>query len=1102
MDTMRSPGIATLLLLASAGFLSAQFTITNTSLPTGTVGVSYYVQLQTSGADGTVLWYLCPPDANCIPGGSPAPGLTLDSDSGIISGIPTKTGDFGFTIQAEFNNSATQETSKGLSIDVLAPCMPTVGPASPLPPGDVNIPYTQIQFAVSGCPGSMFTFSAQAADLFNPTILPPGLSLTGSGILKGTPGGAGVFNFLVTLTDQNQQQSQFPYSITINPQPSISTSSPLPSGPVGVPYSQQIAATGGTPPYVFSMNGNPPGITITPGGLLTGTPTTAGTYSFNIGVNDSLRAQSVSPFKVTFYTAVSQILVTPQSLTFNASVNGSVPPPQALAIVPASGATPPLSFSVVVNGGQNNTSAPSWITVALASGTAPASLVVNVDQGSLSAGAYPAGIQVTDSNGFVTNISVTLNVASATPQLTVAPAMLNFAARSATPGNLIETLAVTNTGPPALLFSASVANNSAWISITPTSGETIRSAPVFLQVQVNTTGLAVGAYSDAILISSSAGNARIPVSLFVAASGSILGLDATGVLFQAVEGGGSTATQIVKILNLGDSSSTVVWNATLVSGSNWLDLVSSSGTATSSAEGALTLALAPNATQLAAGPYYGIVKVTDSNSLNSPQYVVAVLNLQPSGTVPAPYVAPSGLFFTTAAGGAAPTAQQVQINTSSASAVPFAAAASTAGTGTWLTVTPASGNASGQTAGSVAVSVNPTGLAAGIYSGDVTVSIGSLVESVNVTFVVQPVSSPSAVRPKPAVVGCTPSKLAITETGLANNFAVPAGWPATMIVQLNDDCAAPVTIGSVVAGFSNGDPALNLTGDSLGNYSATWQPGAVGSSLVVTLNATASGLQPATAKLYGGIAPNQTPPPTLAPGGTLNNLNPVVGAPLAPGTIAQVYGTGLAPALVSTGAPPLPTTFNNTYALVGSTLAPLYALSSGQINIQIPYEATANQQTPIVLSVNNAITLPQMLSIVPTTPGVLSADNGPTPPSVQNGANIIAQHSANGSLVTSASPATPGEALVMYLVGMGATKPSIASGAETPFAPLSYATVQPTVTVGSQTSKVLFAGLTPGFVGLFQIDFEVPASASSGQLEVDVTQNGVAANPTFLPVSN
>jgi uncharacterized protein (TIGR03437 family) len=90
----------------------------------------------------------------------------------------------------------------------------------------------------------------------------------------------------------------------------------------------------------------------------------------------------------------------------------------------------------------------------------------------------------------------------------------------------------------------------------------------------------------------------------------------------------------------------------------------------------------------------------------------------------------------------------------------------------------------------------------------------------------------------------------------------------------------------------------------------------------------------------------------------------------------------------------------------------------------------------------------------------------------------------------------------MYLVGMGPTNPSVASGVLSPGPPsLASVTVQPTVTVDSETSTVLFAGLTPGFVGLYQIDFQVPANASSGELVLTVTQNGVSANPTLLPVS-
>ena len=89
----------------------------------------------------------------------------------------------------------------------------------------------------------------------------------------------------------------------------------------------------------------------------------------------------------------------------------------------------------------------------------------------------------------------------------------------------------------------------------------------------------------------------------------------------------------------------------------------------------------------------------------------------------------------------------------------------------------------------------------------------------------------------------------------------------------------------------------------------------------------------------------------------------------------------------------------------------------------------------------------------------------------------------------------------MYLVGLGATDNPVPSGQPALANPLSNVLVKPTVTVDSLPSNVIFAGLTPGFVGLYQIDFQVPTGVHSGDVEVDVVQNGIAANPTKLAVS-
>jgi len=1094
------PGtLIAVLFLAFSANLSADVEVTTTSLPSGVIGVQYSVQLQASGQMGAPTWISDP---------EPPPGITLSS-TGLLSGIPTAVGITRFTVTI---NDQAGSAHQQLTLNVTA-CVPTISPASLLG-ADINTKYS-VTFSVSGCPDlSSYTFSAQSTTPFgNEAALPAGLSLAANGVLSGTPTqispAGSPFSFLITASGPNQSTNQVEYSLAVNPLPTIATTSPLPSGLVGVLYSQQITATGGVPNptaadpsgYRFLASGIlPPGMTFSANGLFSGTPTQTGIFQFNLGVEDSLNAQApVTPFQVTFDNGTPQLQVSPPSLTFNADLQGDPPLTQAISVTPSSSATPPLNFSVLIDNGQSNTSPPGWITVSPTSGTAPAGLVVSIEQGTLAAGAYPARIRVLDSNNLPTDVSVTLNVNNTPQQLIVSPSILRLGALAAAPGNLVEDLVVSNAGAVPLAFTASALGGSSWISgISPGSGQT--DAPVFLEVQVNTSGLQVGSYHDIIQLASAAGNVDIPISLFVAESGPLLAVNTTGVLFQARQNGGSSVTSNIEVLNIGAPSSTVNWTASLVSGSDWLNLISSSGSATPSAPGILSLAPVQNASQMAPGPYYALVKIADPNSLNSPQFVSVVLNIEADSAAPSPYVSPAGLFFAAAAGGSAPTPQQVLINTSSAAAVPFQVSATTTNQ-SWLSATPSAGNASGQTPGNLSVSVDPTGLAAGIYTGDVSVSISEVLQSVNVTFVVLPVSAANATsHPRPEVVSCTASKLAITETGLANNFAVPAGWPATLIVQLDDDCGSLVLDGNVSANFSNGDPALALVGDSLGNYSATWAPGAVTPELVVTLNAAAGTLQPATAALYGGIAQNQTPPPTLSPGGTLNNLNPLVGGALAPGTIAQVYGSGLAAAPVSTGILPLPTLFDKTFAQVGAYQAPLYFLSSGQLNVQLPNQLTASQQIPILLSVNNALTLPITLDIVPTAPGVLSDFKGPTPPSTQNGAHIIAQH-ANFSLVSSSSPANPGEYLVMYLVGLGATVPSVASGVPAPSLTLAKVTNPVTVTVDSLPSTVLFAGLTPGFVGLYQVNFQVPTGAHSGDDVVTVTQNGVAANPTLLPVS-
>jgi uncharacterized protein (TIGR03437 family) len=259
--------------------------------------------------------------------------------------------------------------------------------------------------------------------------------------------------------------------------------------------------------------------------------------------------------------------------------------------------------------------------------------------------------------------------------------------------------------------------------------------------------------------------------------------------------------------------------------------------------------------------------------------------------------------------------------------------------------------------------------------------------------------------------------------------------------------------------------------------------------MTVTVRATAGSLGVTTAYLTGDVATNTVA--TLNPDGIASNLNPQLGGGLSPGIVSAIYGTGLAAASESTSQVPLVTAYKGTQVLVGGYEAPLYYVSPDQLNAQIPFELAPNRQYAIVASANGALTLPETIDLIPVQPGVAAFADG----------TLIAQHT-DFQLVDEGHPAKRGEYLIMYLVGLGATDPSVASGASSPSDPFARPVVAPTVTVDGENADIYFAGLTPGGVGLFQIDFKVPNDAKLGTpLDVVVMQGDVTANVTQLVVA-
>ena len=245
-------------------------TITTTTLPGGTVGTAYNEQLTATG-DATITWDM---ESGTLPG-----GLSLSS-GGVISGTPTAAGTFNFTVKAA--NGVSPDATMPLSIIIsnapVTPVPPVITTAT-LPSGTVNATYSQTLTANGDTP---ITWSIASG------TLPGGLSLSSDGVISGTPTAAGTFNFTVKAANGVSPDATTALSIIISnapvtPVPPVITTATLPNGTVNAVYSQTLTANGDTPITWSIASGTlPGGLSLSSGGVISGTPTAAGTFNFTV----------------------------------------------------------------------------------------------------------------------------------------------------------------------------------------------------------------------------------------------------------------------------------------------------------------------------------------------------------------------------------------------------------------------------------------------------------------------------------------------------------------------------------------------------------------------------------------------------------------------------------------------------------------------------------------------------------------------------------------------------------------------------------------------------------------------------------------------------
>ncbi len=259
-------------------------TVNPATLPAGQMGAAYN---QTITATGGTAPYAYTVSVGALPN-----GITLTT-AGVLSGTPTVSGQFGFTVTATDANGCAGTRSYVLTTNG-CPTV-TVNPAT-LPNGTLGAVYNQTLTASGGA--GPYVYSLQNG------AWPTGVTLSGAGAVTGTPTANGTFNVTVKATDANGCMGTRTYTLNVSATCPTITVNPatLPGGFAGTAYNQVITATGGGAPYTFTVDAGvlPNGLTLSLAGVLSGTPTQAGSFGFTIKATDGQGCMGTRAYTVNF----------------------------------------------------------------------------------------------------------------------------------------------------------------------------------------------------------------------------------------------------------------------------------------------------------------------------------------------------------------------------------------------------------------------------------------------------------------------------------------------------------------------------------------------------------------------------------------------------------------------------------------------------------------------------------------------------------------------------------------------------------------------------------------------------------------------------------
>jgi uncharacterized protein (TIGR03437 family) len=218
--------------------------------------------------------------------------------------------------------------------------------------------------------------------------------------------------------------------------------------------------------------------------------------------------------------------------------------------------------------------------------------------------------------------------------------------------------------------------------------------------------------------------------------------------------------------------------------------------------------------------------------------------------------------------------------------------------------------------------------------------------------------------------------------------------------------------------------------------------------------------------------------PAIQSGGVVNAATSQVGQGLAPGSYITIYGSDLSDTTLTESTLPLPLSLGEVSVSFdgGGKSLPgrLTYISPGQINVQIPWEFQG--QSSVQMKVTLYGYLWGALYTVPLatySPGIFAVTDG-----------------VNNAVISAANPAIRGGSIVIYANGLGPVDAAQSSGDPASATALTRTNTAPTVTLGGATAPLIFSGLTPGNVGLYQVNVAVPSGAPTGTQPLKLSIGG------------